>query len=110
MLSFSSYFSVQYIFIFFPVVLVLYAVFPQKIRRIVLLLASFSFFWAVSGKLIIFMLLSIIEFIMPVCGYRPCKKIVPISWRPLKKGKRNRLKRIIRKNSGQPPLFAWLFI
>ena len=60
MLSFSSYFSVQYIFIFFPVVLVLYAVFPQKIRRIVLLLASFSFFWAVSGKLIIFMLLSII--------------------------------------------------
>lgn len=60
MLSFSSYFSVQYILFFFPVVLGLYAVFPQKIRRIVLLLASFSFFWAVSGKLIVFLLFSIL--------------------------------------------------
>ena len=110
MLSFSSYFSVQYIFIFFPVVLVLYAVFPQKIRRIVLLLASFSFFWAVSGKLIIFMLLSIIGIHHAGLWISSLQKDCAHILETAQKGEKKQIKAYYQKNSGQPPLFAWLFI
>ncbi|MEA4814136.1 MAG: MBOAT family O-acyltransferase [Oscillospiraceae bacterium] len=58
MLSFASYFSVEFLAVLFPITVATYAVLPQKPRRIVLLLSSYAFFWAVSGKLLIYLLLS----------------------------------------------------
>lgn len=56
MLSLSSYFSVTYLALILPVTVVLYAVLPQRFRRLVLLAASYVFFWAVSEKLLVFLL------------------------------------------------------
>lgn len=58
MFSLSSYFSLQYLAILLPATVVLYTILPQKFRRWVLLLASYAFFWAVSGKLIVYLLFS----------------------------------------------------
>ena len=54
----NSYFSISYLAIFLPVVIVLYAVCPRRFRWVVLLAASYVFFWLISGKLIIFILIS----------------------------------------------------
>ena len=58
MFSVSSYFSIEYLVILLPISVALYAVLPQKLRRISLLLSSYAFFWAVSGKLIAYLLFS----------------------------------------------------
>ena len=54
----SSYFSPQYLALLLPASVCLYAITPQKARRVILLLASYLFFWAVSGSLIVFLLFS----------------------------------------------------
>lgn len=48
----TSYFSVAFLAIFLPVSVVVYAVIPQKARKYFLLIASFAFFWLISGQLI----------------------------------------------------------
>lgn len=58
MLSFSSYFSPGYLALYLPAAVLLYAVAGQRGRRAVLLLFSYVCFWAVSGKLIAYLLLS----------------------------------------------------
>ena len=58
MLSFSSYFSSGYLAVYLPVCVLLYALAGQRGRRVVLLLFSAVCFWAVSGKLIAYLLLS----------------------------------------------------
>ena len=58
MFSLSSYFSIEYLVILLPISVGLYAVLPQKLRRMSLLLSSYVFFWAVSGKLIAYLLFS----------------------------------------------------
>ena len=58
MLSFSSYFSAGYLALYLPAAVVLYAIAGQRGRRAVLLLFSYLCFWAVSGKLIAYLLLS----------------------------------------------------
>ena len=54
----TSYFSFEYMVLFLPVVMAVYMVPFQKFRRLVLLLSSYAFFWAVSGKLIVYLLFS----------------------------------------------------
>ena len=56
-----SYFNRLYIFLFLPLVVLLYNLTPKKYRYIVLIIASFAFFFAMSNKLIVFILLSIIS-------------------------------------------------
>ena len=58
MLSFSSYFSPGYLALYLPAAVLLYALAGQRGRRAVLLLFSYVCFWAVSGKLIAYLLLS----------------------------------------------------
>ena len=58
MFSIATYFSVQYLVVLLPAAFGLYAVLPQKGRRWVLLGASYAFFWAVSGKLLVYLLFS----------------------------------------------------
>ncbi len=46
-----SYCSLDYLLVFLPVVMILYQIMPQKIRRFVLLAAGYAFFWYISGFL-----------------------------------------------------------
>ena len=55
----TSYFSVAFLAIFLPVSVVVYAVIPQKARKYFLLIASFAFFWLISGQLIAYLCLII---------------------------------------------------
>lgn len=55
----TSYFSVAFLVMFLPVSVVVYAVIPQRARRYFLLIASFAFFWLISGELIAYMILII---------------------------------------------------
>lgn len=54
----TSYFSIAFLVIFLPVCLILYSLLPQKLRKYFLLAASYGFFWLVSGKLVIYLLLT----------------------------------------------------
>ena len=54
----TSYFSIAFLVIFLPVCLIVYSLLPQKLRKYFLLVASFGFFWLVSGKLVIYLLLT----------------------------------------------------
>lgn len=54
----SSYFSGQYLFLFLPIVVVIYNILPKKIRPAVLLIASYVFFCLISKTLILYLLLS----------------------------------------------------
>lgn len=58
MISFSTYFSISFFLVFLPITIISYLVFPQKIRRLILLLSSYIFFWIISGKLILYLLFS----------------------------------------------------
>ena len=59
--SLHSYFSILYIVAFLPIVLVAYQVVAQRLRWAVLLVASYAFFWAISSKLIVFILISTVS-------------------------------------------------
>ena len=56
MFSISSYFSVEYLLILLPLCILLYLMLPKTARRVTLLFFSYAFFWAVSGKLIVYLL------------------------------------------------------
>lgn len=57
----TSFFSFDYIVIFLPICLLLYALTPQKARRYMLLALSLGFYWLVSGKLVICLLLTVLS-------------------------------------------------
>lgn len=57
----TSYFSVAFLVIFFPICLIGYTITPQKAKKYFLLLSDLGFFWLISGKLIIYMLLTILS-------------------------------------------------
>ena len=57
-MAISSYYSIAYLALFLPIVIILYTVMPKKVRWLVLLLSSWWFFWCVSGKLLVYILLS----------------------------------------------------
>lgn len=58
MFTMTSYFSIEFLLIFLPAVILLYGITPGKVRRIVLLAASYLFFWAISGRLLVYLLIS----------------------------------------------------
>ncbi len=53
-----SYLNIIYVFLFLPIVVIVYNIIPKKLRSIVLLIASYTFFFLISKWLIIFLLLS----------------------------------------------------
>lgn len=56
----SSYISVAYLAMFLPVVIIGYSLLPKRFRPWVLLLSSYGLFWIISGKLLVYLLLSTI--------------------------------------------------
>lgn len=55
----TSFSSLAYLALFLPLSLVLYALMPARAKKYFLLVLSFAFYWLISGKLIIYLLLSI---------------------------------------------------
>ena len=55
-----SYWSLSFLVVFLPIVLILYNIIPQKHRWKVLLLASYTFFWIISNKYIIYIFVTTI--------------------------------------------------
>ena len=51
-----AYHTPVYLLLFLPAVLLAYQITPQKKRWLLLLGASWIFFWSVSGKLLIFLI------------------------------------------------------
>ena len=62
----ESYFSLSFLFAFLPLTLAAYAIVPKRGRWIVLLVASYVFFWLLSSKLILFIIASTV--CIYVCG------------------------------------------
>lgn len=56
-----SSFSLAYLCCFLPVVILLYAIAPRKWKRWVLLAASYVFYWLISGKLLVYLILSTVS-------------------------------------------------
>ena len=56
-----SYFSILYLLAFLPLVIIIYNILPRKIRPIILLIASFIFYFIYSKWLVIYLLLSILS-------------------------------------------------
>ena len=54
----NSFFSILYLVVFLPSVVILYNVFPKKYRPTVLLIGSYVFFFSISGKLLVYLLFS----------------------------------------------------
>jgi Predicted membrane protein involved in D-alanine export len=53
-----SYDSLLYLFVFLPVVFLLYLIVPQRHRWKILLLAGYIFFYSISGKLVVYIIAS----------------------------------------------------
>ena len=54
----NSYYSVAYMAVFLPLTILAYQLIPVRKRWLVLLAASYFFFYAISGKLVVFVILS----------------------------------------------------
>lgn len=57
----TSFFSIEFFVIFLPVCILIYSLVPKKAKKYTLLALSFCFFWFISGKLIVYLLLSILS-------------------------------------------------
>ena len=63
-----SYNNLTFLVVFLPIVIILYNIIPQKHRWKLLLLASYAFFWSISGKLIAYLLIA--TGVTYICGLR----------------------------------------
>ena len=50
-----SYHLLEYFALFLPIVILVYQMFPQKYRKAVLLVANYTFFYMISGTLLIYL-------------------------------------------------------
>lgn len=57
----TSYFCVAFLAVFLPLCIVIYAIVPQKAKKYFLLIASCAFYWLISGKLIVYLLLTVLS-------------------------------------------------
>lgn len=54
----SSFFSIAYMAAFLPLALIGFSIVPKRAKKYFLLIASYGFFWLISGKLLAYLLLS----------------------------------------------------
>lgn len=52
----ASYTNLIFLSVFLPLTIILYNIIPQKHRWKILLIASYIFFWSISGKLLVYLL------------------------------------------------------
>jgi len=53
-----SYCNPEYYLIILPIAILIYGIAPKKLRPIFLILYSYVFFWAISGKLLVYLIVS----------------------------------------------------
>ncbi|UFH65048.1 MBOAT family protein [Clostridium cadaveris] len=69
-----NYISFVYLIVFIPLVLLAYKIMPKRYRGLVLLLASYVFFFMVSKKLVVYLMLSTVSiYFIGIC-LSSCKK------------------------------------
>ena len=56
--SMTSLFSLLYLLLFLPVCVIIFAAVPKRFKKYFLLLASYGFFWLISGELVIYLVLT----------------------------------------------------
>ena len=56
--SMTSFFAMTFLFLFLPSCIIIYAIVPKTWKKYVLLIASYWFFWLISGLLVIYLWLS----------------------------------------------------
>lgn len=54
----TSFFSAAYLVVFLPVCLVIFSILPERLKKYFLLAADCAFFWLISGKLLVYLLLT----------------------------------------------------
>lgn len=54
----TSYFSIDYLMFFLPITILIYCIAGAKQKKYVLLIADYLFFWLISGKLVVYLMLS----------------------------------------------------
>ncbi len=54
----TSFFSMTFLFLFFPACLLVYSIVPKSWKKYFLLFASYLFYWFVSGTLVVYLILS----------------------------------------------------
>lgn len=54
----TSFFSIAYLAFFLPLCLFTYSIIPNKWKKYCLLLMSYAFFWLISGKLLVYLILT----------------------------------------------------
>lgn len=69
-----NYVSLSYLIAFLPLVLLVYKIMPQKYRGLVLLLSSYTFFFLISRKLVIYLILSTVSIYCTGMYISYCKK------------------------------------
>ena len=57
----SSFFSFAYLAAFLPAALIGFSIMPKRAKKHFLLLASYGFYWLISGKLLAYLLLSTVS-------------------------------------------------
>lgn len=57
----TSFFSFAYLAVFLPLSVIGFAISPKKVRKYFLLLVSWFFVWLISGKLIVYLLLTVVS-------------------------------------------------
>ena len=51
-----AYHTIVYLFLFLPLILISYQAAPKKLRRAVLIIAGYGFFWLISRKLVVYLI------------------------------------------------------
>ena len=61
----TSFFSTAFLVVFLPFCLVVYSLMPRRGKKYFLLAADCAFFWLISGKLLVYLLLDFLNDILP---------------------------------------------
>lgn len=104
----SSFFSILYIAVFLPSVIILYNVFPKKYRPAVLLIGSYVFFWSISGKLLVYLLFSTLSVHHIGLWLNDIQAERNIKVKEVEKSERKELKTLYQKKQRRVVLFGVL--
>ena len=101
-----SYSSILYSCIFLPAVMMVYGIMPQRHRWKILLAASYLFFYMLSGKLLIYLILSTFSIHHMGLWLSSCKRDFELQKKLIPQEERNALKDAYTKKRRKILLFA----
>ncbi len=102
----TSYFSIAFLVIFLPICIVIYTAVPQKLKKYFLLLASYGFFWFISGKLLVYLFLSTLSIHYFGIWIDRLQEQRDMQLKSIEKEKRKELKKVFLRRSRYILLFA----